>query len=69
MGNHVDIDHHNGYISIYMHLKSRAVKKGDQVEKGQLIGVMGSTGKSTGKHLHLAIKKNGHYINPLLIYK
>ena len=69
MGNHVDIDHHNGYISIYMHLKSRVVKKGDQVEKGQLIGVMGSTGKSTGKHLHLAIKKNGHYINPLLIYK
>ena len=69
MGNHVDIDHHNGYISVYMHLKSRLVKKGDQVEKGQLIGVMGSTGKSTGKHLHLAIRKNGHYMTPLEIYK
>lgn len=69
MGNHVDIDHHNGYVSIYMHLKKRLVNKGEKVEKGQLIGIMGSTGKSTGKHLHLAIKKNGNYMNPLLLYK
>ena len=69
MGNHVDIDHGNGYTSIYMHLKSRIAKVGEKVEKGQLIGIMGSTGKSTGKHLHLAIKKNGQYMNPLLIYK
>lgn len=69
MGNHVDIDHGNGYTSIYMHLKSRLVTKGTKVEKGQLIGIMGSTGKSTGKHLHLAIKKNGQYMNPMLIYK
>lgn len=69
MGNHVDIDHVNGYTSIYMHLRSRLVDKGDKVDKGQLIGMMGSTGKSTGKHLHLAIKKNGQYMNPMLIYK
>lgn len=69
MGNHVDIDHGNGYTSIYMHLRSRLVDKGDKVDKGQLIGMMGSTGKSTGKHLHLAIKKNGQYMNPMLIYK
>ena len=69
MGNHIDIDHGNGYTSIYMHLKSRLVTKGTKVEKGQLIGIMGSTGKSTGKHLHLAIKKNGQYMNPMLIYK
>lgn len=69
MGNHIDIDHGNGYTSIYMHLKSRIVTKGTKVDKGQLIGIMGSTGKSTGKHLHLAIKKNGQYMNPMLIYK
>lgn len=69
MGNHIDIDHGNGYTSIYMHLKSRIVDKGAKVDKGQLIGIMGSTGKSTGKHLHLAIKKNGQYMNPMLIYK
>ena len=71
----VTIDHENGYISQYMHLKKAIAKVGQRVDKGQLIGLMGCTGSCTGTHLHLTVKKcnkNGkdcHTINPLSLYK
>ena len=63
-GNYIIIDHGSGITSTYMHLTSVGVKTGDKVKIGDVIGVMGSTGRSTGVHLHLAIKKNGSAVNP-----
>jgi len=64
-GNVVIIDHGNGYETVYAHLKSYSVKKGDVVQKGDQIGIMGSTGHSTGVHLHFEVRKNGKHQNPL----
>lgn len=64
-GNAVVIDHGNGTRTLYGHLSSINVKKGQVVEKGQKIGVMGSTGNSTGTHLHFEIHVNGSHINPM----
>lgn len=64
-GNCIIIDHKNGYETLYGHLSKISVKKGQVVEKGDKIGVMGSTGRSTGTHLHFEIHKNGSIQNPL----
>ncbi|MCM3609639.1 peptidoglycan DD-metalloendopeptidase family protein [Planococcus sp. MERTA32b] len=64
-GNRVIIDHGNGYETIYAHLKTIDVKVGDKVPQGTKIGVMGTTGRSTGIHLHFEISKNGATLNPL----
>ncbi|GGG71610.1 M23 family metallopeptidase [Paenibacillus radicis (ex Gao et al. 2016)] len=64
-GNTVIIDHKNGYETLYGHLSSFDVKVGDIVEKGDKIAIMGSTGRSTGVHLHFEIHKNGSVQNPL----
>jgi TonB family protein len=63
-GNFITIDHGNGYSSSYHHLDSREVKAGDHVEQGQLIGKVGSTGVSTGPHLHFEIRLNDEPRNP-----
>lgn len=63
-GYYVQIDHGDGFKSIYMHMTHYVVKKGDTVSQGQVIGYCGSTGKSTGPHLHFGISKNGSYVNP-----
>lgn len=65
LGNLVIIDHGNGYESYYGHLSKRLVKEGDLVRAGDLIGVMGNTGNSTGTHLHFEIRKNNVPLNPL----
>lgn len=65
-GNYVYIDHTNGIHTLYMHLHKIAVKKGDTVKKGEEIGFMGSTGRSTGNHLHYEIHENGKQVNPML---
>ena len=65
-GNYVTIDHHDGFKSINMHLNGFAVSNGTNVSAGQLIGYTGSTGVSTGDHLHFGISKNGVYVNPCL---
>ncbi len=57
-------DHADGYQTLYAHLSSYAVELGQQVEQGQLIGRSGSTGNSTGPHLHFEIRKNGALLNP-----
>ncbi len=64
-GNWIGIDHGNGTYSVYMHMSSRLVKEGDYVTTGQIIGLVGSTGRSTGPHLHLSIRVDGNYVNPL----
>lgn len=64
-GNKIVIDHNNGYKTIYAHLSSIDVNVGQTVSKGSKIGVMGSTGNSTGVHLHFEIHKNGEVQNPL----
>jgi len=68
-GNYIKIDHQNGYTSTYLHLAKQLVSVGDKVEKGELIGIMGTTGASTGKHLHLIVTKNGKKINPMTLYQ
>ncbi|WP_159883116.1 M23 family metallopeptidase [Paenibacillus puerhi] len=64
-GNCIIIDHKNGYETLYGHLSKIDVKEGDAVAKGEKIGVMGSTGNSTGIHLHFEIIQDGAQQNPL----
>ncbi|MBS4218270.1 M23 family metallopeptidase [Bacillus sp. FJAT-49711] len=64
-GNKIVIDHQNGYRTVYAHLRSIGVSVGQKVEKGSAIGVMGSTGNSTGTHLHFEVYQNGQLRNPL----
>lgn len=64
MGNYVRIDHGNGIVTTYMHLTDAYVKVGDTVEAGQVIGTMGSTGRSTGVHLHFEVRADGIRVEP-----
>lgn len=64
-GNFVQVQHDGGLVSEYEHMKSYAVKVGDAVQAGGLLGYVGSTGISTGSHLHLGLMQDGKYINPL----
>ncbi len=64
-GNLIKIDHGDGFVSFYAHLNKIKVSKGDTVERGQFIGEVGSTGRSTGPHLHYEIQKEGKPINPV----
>lgn len=64
-GNRIVINHNNSYTTLYGHLSSIKVSVGQVVEKGSVIGIMGSTGNSTGTHLHFEVEKNGELVNPL----
>lgn len=64
-GNYVMIDHGNGYVTLYGHASSLAVSTGEYVSQGQTIAYVGSTGNSTGPHLHFEIRENGIQIDPL----
>lgn len=63
-GNLIILDHGNGTESRYGHLSVIGVKRGDRVEKGQIIGRMGNTGRSSGTHLHFEIRRNGRPVDP-----
>ena len=63
-GNYVMIDHGNGYTTSYSHMQKYLVRRGDHVKRGQVIGLVGNTGRSTGPHLHYEIALDGKTINP-----
>lgn len=68
-GNYIVIEDAAGYVSYYMHLEAYSVNQGDSITKGSIIGTVGSTGKSTGPHLHLEIQNsNGESIDPASLF-
>ena len=64
-GNYVVVYHGAGNTTLYAHMSSRKVSVGQQVKQGDVLGITGSTGNSTGPHLHFEIKENNTTINPL----
>lgn len=67
-GNYVVVSHGNGNTTLYAHLSSRKVSVGDTVKQGQVIGLVGSTGRSTGNHLHYEVRVNNVRIDPVTLY-
>lgn len=65
MGNYVMIDHGSELYTIYMHASALYVKSGQKVSKGEVIAAVGTTGRSTGNHLHFGVRLNGNYVNPM----
>ncbi|MCQ2592737.1 MAG: M23 family metallopeptidase [Treponema sp.] len=68
-GNYIIIDHGNGYQTLYAHMYKAIAKKGQWVSQGTRIGLVGSTGYSTGPHLHFMVYKNGNRIDPMSVLK
>ena len=64
-GNYVVVSHGSGYTTTYQHLSKRSVNVGDKVAQGQVVGITGSTGVSSGPHLHFEITENGEIVDPL----
>lgn len=67
-GKHIRIDHGYGYLSLYAHLYKYNVRKNQKIKRGDLIGFVGSTGRSEAPHLHYEIHKDGNKINPINFY-
>ncbi len=63
-GNCVVIDHGQGLLTLYFHLSEFKVKEGDEVKRGQIVGLSGGTGRATGPHLHVAVRWQGTYLDP-----
>ena len=63
-GNHVMLDHGDGITTRYGHLSRIKVKTGDRIERGAVIGLAGSTGRSTGPHVHYEVRRKGNAVNP-----
>jgi len=68
-GNCVVLDHGQGLLTLYMHLSEIKVNEGDKVARGQEIGLSGATGLATGPHLHMAVRWQGIYLNPVVMLK
>lgn len=64
-GNLVEVKHADGFSTIYAHNKKNIVKKGDIIEKGDIVALLGSTGRSTGPHVHFEVRKHGNPVNPM----
>ncbi|NQV02899.1 MAG: M23 family metallopeptidase [Bacteroidia bacterium] len=67
-GNRVVVDHGYTYSTLYAHMSKILVRKGDKVKRGQVIGLVGNTGKSTAPHLHYEVRKNGIAMNPIYFF-
>lgn len=67
-GNEVIVDHGYSYSTHYAHLSKILVRNGEKVTRGQLIGLVGNTGKSTAPHLHYEVRKNGRAVNPIYFF-
>ncbi|WP_396181323.1 M23 family metallopeptidase [Flavobacterium sp.] len=67
-GNHLEINHGYGYMTLYAHLSKYKVRAGQKVKRGDIIGYVGSTGRSEASHLHYEVHKNGEVVNPLNFY-
>ena len=67
-GNYIEIDHGNGYITAYGHLSNRSVKAGDKVFRGQKVGEVGNTGRSTAPHLHYEVQYKNKAVDPSPFY-
>ncbi|MBA2498212.1 MAG: M23 family metallopeptidase [Chitinophagaceae bacterium] len=67
-GNHVIINHGYGYETLYGHMSKIKSRNGQKVKRGEVIGYIGSTGKSTGPHLHYEVRKNGQKIDPVYFF-
>ena len=67
-GHYIEIDHGNGYVTVYAHLSKRMVRSGDKVNRGDIIAKIGNTGRSTAAHLHYEVKLNGDHVNPNQYY-
>lgn len=65
LGIAVYIDHGDGFVTVYGHMASASVTPGQYVSQGQVIGAQGSTGNSTGPHVHFTVLQNGRYVNPV----
>ena len=63
-GNYVKVEHQPGFVTVYCHCSKTLVSAGEYVKQGQQIALVGSTGVSTGPHLHFAVQKNGEYVDP-----
>jgi murein DD-endopeptidase MepM/ murein hydrolase activator NlpD len=68
-GNFVVLDHGQGLLTLYLHLSEFKVKEGDQVKRGQIVGLSGGTGRATGPHLHVAVRWQGTYLDPALLMR
>ncbi|MHB8790412.1 MAG: M23 family metallopeptidase [Desulfobulbaceae bacterium] len=64
-GRHVILSHGNGFETLYAHMQKALVKEGEKVQRGQAIGLVGSTGRSTGPHLHYGVRHKGKYVDPM----
>lgn len=67
-GNHIEISHGFGYLTLYAHLSKYNVRQGQRVKRGDIIGYVGSTGRSQAPHLHYEVHKDGKVVNPINFY-
>jgi len=68
-GNCLVIDHGQGLLTLYFHLSEFKVKEGDEVKRGQIVGLSGGTGRATGPHLHVAVRWQGTYLDPAVLLR
>jgi murein DD-endopeptidase MepM/ murein hydrolase activator NlpD len=68
-GRMVEIDHSDGLTTRYAHMSKILVKEGQQIETGQIVGRVGSSGRSTGPHLHYEVRRNGDAVDPMIFIK
>ena len=69
MGNYIYLNHGSGLVTIYMHASALYVSTGQEVSKGDKIAAVGTTGRSTGNHLHFGVRLNGSYVDPMAYFK